>query len=122
MKTTIELRTKRACEKTFELACEAVIDVCNIIISQKGYGRPLDNKDSVSKLVENSVIPQDLGARLKEMIGFRNIIVHRYCRLDDHQAFEYLTNEVGDFFEFMENIEKFVEEGKSDEEQDRNDI
>jgi len=114
-KDYVELRTKRACEKTFELACEATIDVCNIIVSQKGYGKPVDSRDSMSKLVENSVISEDLGERLKDMVGFRNLLVHRYGRVDDHQAFTHLTNELGDFFEFMEAIDMFVEEEKTNE-------
>lgn len=111
----MELRTKRACEKTFELACETVIDVCNIIISHKGYGRPLDSKSSVNKLVENSLISKNLGERLQEMIGFRNLLVHRYGQVDDHQAFEHLKDELGDFFEFMETIEKLLEEQETEE-------
>lgn len=74
----VNLKTKRACKKTFELACEPLIDVCNIIISKKGYGKPTDNRDSVNKLAENSIISEDLGDRLKDMIGFRNLLVHRY--------------------------------------------
>lgn len=110
-----ELRTKRACEKTFELACETVIDICNIIISHKGYGRPLDSKSSVNKLVENSVISKDLGGRLQDMIGFRNLLVHRYGKVDDHQAFEHLKNELGDFLEFMETIDKLLDEQGTEE-------
>lgn len=111
----MELRTKRACEKIFELACETIIDVCNIIISHKGYGRPLDSKSSVNKLVENSLISKNLGERLQEMIGFRNLLVHRYGQVDDHQAFEHLKDELGDFFEFMETIEKLLEEQETEE-------
>ncbi|KYK35850.1 MAG: hypothetical protein AYK19_01195 [Theionarchaea archaeon DG-70-1] len=106
----VNLKTKRACEKTFELACETLIDVCNIIISKKGYGKPTDNRDSVNKLAENSIISEDLGDRLKDMIGFRNLLVHRYLKVEDHLAFEQLTHEKQDFFEFIEVIDKFIEE------------
>ena len=111
----MELRTKRACEKTLELACETVIDVCNIIISHKGYGRPLDSKSSINKLVENSLISQDLGGRLQDMVGFMNLLGHRYGQVDDHQAFEHLKHELGDFFEFMETIDKLLEEQETEE-------
>lgn len=106
----MNLITKRACEKTFELACETLIDVCNIFISEKGYGKPTDNKDSVDKLVDNSIISEDLGDRLKDMIGFRNLLAHRYLKVDDHLAFEQLTNKTQDFFEFIGAIDKFIEE------------
>jgi uncharacterized protein YutE (UPF0331/DUF86 family) len=102
------LRTKRACEKTFELACETLLDVCNIIISLEGYGKPMDSRDSVNKLVENEIISEDLGDRLKDMIGFRNLLVHRYYRIDDRRAFEQLKSETKDFFEFIEAVETFI--------------
>jgi uncharacterized protein YutE (UPF0331/DUF86 family) len=105
-----ELRTKRACEKTFELARETLIDICNLIISREGNGKPIDSRDSVSKLHENSIISKDLGDRLKDMLGVRNLLVHRYGRIDDHLAFKQLTNEINDFFEFIEAIDKFVKE------------
>lgn len=89
----LDLRTKRACEKTVALACETVIDVCNSIISQKGFGKPADNKDSLNNLVKNAVISESLGDRLKDMIGFRDLLVHQYGNVDDCRAFIHLSND-----------------------------
>ena len=108
----LDLRTKRACEKTFELACETVIDVCNIIIAQKGFGKPVDNKDSVNNLVKNAVISESLGDQLKDMIGFQNLLVHQYGKVDDRRAFNYLSNERKDFFEFITAINEFIKDKK----------
>ncbi len=105
-----DLRTKRACEKTFELACETLIDVCNLIISQEGYGKPTDSKDSMQRLVKNAVISEDLGNRLRDMIGFRNLLVHRYYTVEDQQAFKYLKNEMNDFLEFIKALHTFIKE------------
>ncbi len=105
-----DLRTKRACERTFELACETLIDVCNLIISQEGYGKPTDSKDSVNRLVRNAVISEDLGNRLRDMIGFRNLLVHRYYTVDDQQTLNYLKNEMNDFLEFIGAVHTFIKE------------
>jgi uncharacterized protein YutE (UPF0331/DUF86 family) len=39
---------KRACERAFQLASENLLDICNLIISEKGFGIPTDSKDSIT--------------------------------------------------------------------------
>lgn len=53
---------KRACERAFQLASENLLDICNLIISEEGFGIPADSKDTVRKLGENSVIPKSLAS------------------------------------------------------------
>jgi uncharacterized protein YutE (UPF0331/DUF86 family) len=79
---------KRACERAFQLAGENLLDICNLIISEKGFGIPSDSKDSIRKLAENGVIPGSLSTRLEELVGFR---------------------ELKDFYEFIETIDKYIE-------------
>jgi len=47
------------------------------------------------------------------MKGFRNIIVHRYGRIDDLLAYKILTENLQDFGEFMESIDQFLEENSA---------
>ncbi len=100
---------KRACERAFQLASEDLLDICNLIISEKGFGIPADSKDSIRKLAENGVITGSLSTRLEELIGFRNLLVHQYGRVDDSRAYSYLNMEMKDFYEFIETIDKFME-------------
>ena len=100
---------KRACERAFQLACENLLDICNLIISEKGFGIPADSKDSVRKLAEYQVLPASLSTRLEELVGFRNLLVHQYGRVDDSRAYSYLIVELKDFYEFIETIDKYIE-------------
>ena len=99
---------RRACERAFQLACENLLDICNMIISDEGLGIPIDSKDSISKLCHHDVISQSLSSRLEELTGFRNLLVHQYGRVDDSIAYRSLRDESGDFYEFLEEIEKFI--------------
>jgi len=101
---------KRACERAFQLATENLLDICNLIISEEGFGIPADSKDCVRKLKENGVITVSLSSRLEELIGFRNLIVHQYGRIDDSRAYSYLYKESKDFYEFIEAIDKYIEQ------------
>ena len=99
---------RRACERTFQLACEDILDICNLIIAGKGLGLPKDNRDAIQKLVDNKIISKKLGARLEDMMGFRNLLVHRYGKMDDSKAYHYLSEEINDLYEFAETIEKLT--------------
>ena len=98
---------KRACEKDFELISQFLIDVCNLIISQEGLGYPEDNREAIGKLVENEILKKELGDSLKDMISFRNLIVHRYGNIDDSKAYQHLKEGKNDFFEFINSINSF---------------
>jgi len=99
---------RRACERAFQLAGENLLDICNMIISDEGLGMPRDSRDTVRKLASHHVISESLALRLEELIGFRNLLVHQYGRVDDSRAHKQLYNESGDFYEFLEEIERFI--------------
>ncbi len=100
---------KRACERAFQVASENLLDICNLIISEKGFGIPTDTKDSIRKLAENGVITGSLSTMLEELVGFRNLLVHQYGRVDDSRAYSYLKIELKDFYEFIETIDRYIE-------------
>lgn len=104
-----ERRTRRACERTFQLACEDVLDICNLIIAGKSLGLPKDNRDAVRKLADDKIIPKKLSDSLEDMVSFRNLLVHRYGKVDDSRAYQYLKEDIDDLYEFAEIIEKLIE-------------
>ena len=105
---------KRACERAFQLASEDLLDICNLIISDEGFGIPTDSKDSIRKLSKNGVIPESLSSRLEELIGFRNLLVHQYGRVDDSMAYSFLYLESKDLYEFIDVIDKYIKSKASE--------
>ncbi len=67
------------------------------------------DKDSIRKLAENTVLPASLSTRLEELVGFRNLLVRQYGTVDDSRAYTYLNLELKDFYEFIETIDKYIE-------------
>lgn len=104
-----ERRTRRACERTFQLACEDVLDICNLIIAGKSLGLPKDNRDAIRKLADDKIIPKKLSDSLEDMVSFRNLLVHRYGKVDDSRAYQYLKEDIDELYEFAETIEKLIE-------------
>jgi len=91
-----DLIKRRACEKTIELAIESLIDVAALIVSSERFGLPSDEESIIDLLVENKVITPDMGEKIKDMKGFRNILVHKYGRLDDRLVYRFLTENIDD--------------------------
>lgn len=63
-------------------ACEAVIDLGMHIIAEKGLGIPQTSRDTFEILQNNKIIDHEMSEQLKAMIGFRNIAIHNYQRLN----------------------------------------
>lgn len=63
-------------------AIQASIDMGSHIIRIKKLGIPQTSSEVFSILSENKIIPNDLSINLQKMIGFRNIAVHDYQKLD----------------------------------------
>lgn len=65
-----------------ERACEAAIDISNRIVRLKSLGAPASTRDGFDRLVTAKIIEQALADKLMRMVGFRNLAVHQYQKLD----------------------------------------
>lgn len=63
-------------------AVEASIDLAMHIVSSKKLGIPQNSRDAFEVLYENNVIDNDMLKRLRNMVGFRNIAVHNYQKIN----------------------------------------
>jgi len=63
-------------------ACEAVIDLGIHVIAERDLGIPQTSRDTFEILQNNKIIGHEMSERLKAMIGFRNIAIHNYQRLN----------------------------------------
>src|SRR3989338_5797843 len=103
-----DLATKRACEKTIELAIEEVIAIISLIVNHQKLGLPHSEDDLIDLLDRKKIITSSLVLKTKEMKGFRNILVHRYGDIDDSRTFNSITAERDDFALFEREIKKYL--------------
>ena len=87
-------------------ACEQCIDLANYVIKVRKLGLPKESKDSFRLLAANRVIPADLAKNLEGMVGFRNVLVHEYQRMDIHLMIEVIENRLDDLLLFTDFILK----------------
>ncbi len=87
-------------------ACEISIDLAMYVVSQRRLGLPQESRDAFILLQKASVIPSDLATRLQRMVGFRNIAVHEYTRLNLDIVHTIITKHLDDFLTFSSTVVK----------------
>jgi uncharacterized protein YutE (UPF0331/DUF86 family) len=97
----------------FIVAIEAIIDICNRIISKRELGFPQDYSDVIKLMSQEGVLEGDLVGRLLEMVKFRNMLVHLYWKIENDRLYKYLKENLGDFEAFKEAIRKYLKKSSS---------
>lgn len=94
------IEKKRACERLLQIAVESVLDICSLIVAGLRLGLPAEEDDLFEKMEQAGIITTAMHETLKEMKGFRNILVHEYGRVDDRIIFDLLKSRLRDFENF----------------------
>ncbi len=104
------IEKKRACERLLQIAVEGVIDICNLFVSGLRLGLPAEEDDLFEKLEQAGIISPQMKETVKEMKGFRNILVHEYGRVDDEIVYQMVTTQLGDFADFKKEVLEALKE------------
>ena len=87
-------------------ACETAIDLAMYVISQRRLGLPQESRDAFALLQTAGILPAELAARMQRMVGFRNVAVHEYTRLNLDIVLTIITKHLDDFRTFSSTIVK----------------
>lgn len=63
-------------------ACEAAIDLGMHLVRRLRLGIPQDSRDAFDLLTQATDLDKDLAVRLCRVVGFRNVVVHDYPRVN----------------------------------------
>ncbi len=98
------IEKKRACERLLQIAIEAVIDICHLLVTGLRLGLPAEEDDLFEKLARTGIISPGMKEMLKRMRGFRNILVHEYGDVDDRIVYHMVLERLGDFKAFEREV------------------
>ena len=99
-------RTRRAVERDLQILVEIVIDVCQRLISLAGQSPAATGADALARCVQMGALSDDDAYR--QMVRFRNFIVHRYERIDVEILAAVIDRQLPDFDRFREEILAYV--------------
>jgi uncharacterized protein YutE (UPF0331/DUF86 family) len=85
-------------------SCEAAIDLAMHLVRERRLGIPQESRDAFDLLLQAGLIEAGLAGRLKKMVGFRNVAVHDYRKLDLQIVQKIVTDHLDDFLELTQTV------------------
>ena len=78
---------------------QIIIDVSCSFVAEKNLGIPKNYSECIELIISNNYLDKELGKRIIQMVGLRNLLVHEYGIVDVKRLYEYLDhlNDIRDF-------------------------
>ena len=87
-----------------QMAVQNCIDIAAHIISEEGFGVPGSTTEMLFVLNENGYLDSDLTQKMVKAVGFRNLIVHEYARIDLERVYEIAQNDIRELNDYLKSI------------------
>ena len=99
-----DVREARFVEHTLQLAIQAALDVASHVVSDERLGEPATNKQLFELLARGGWLePSQVGV-LRDMAGFRNVLVHGYTDVDRAIVKDVVVHHLDDLLGFASGI------------------
>ena len=92
-----------------ERSVQLCVDIANHILSSLEDAPAMSMAESFERLSENEIISVELAGNLRRAVGFRNLSVHAYDKIDWHLVWKILEGDLKDLVRFLECVESFDE-------------
>ncbi len=99
-----DLVQERFVEHTLQIAIQAALDVASHIVSDDHLGEPRNNRELFELLARHGWISEQLSRTLRDVVGFRNIVVHGYGEVDVDIVRDVAQHHVEDLLVFAAEI------------------
>lgn len=87
-----------------QMAIQNCIDIAAHIISDEGFGVPGSTNDMFYLLEDNGFLSRDLTEKMVKAVGFRNLMVHEYGKIDMDQVFDMARENIDDLNDYLRSI------------------
>ena len=91
-------------------AIQAAIDMSNVLISEHGWKIPATYRESFVVLKDQKVISQEICEAMVKMVGFRNIAVHDYQKINIEILRSILKDNLKDFELFYSMVYVWIKD------------
>jgi len=91
-----------------QVSIECCLDIAHHVVADEGFRTPKDSYDACVVLNEQGILPDDFMPALRQMVSFRNRVVHLYWDVDDTTVYDIVQHNLGDFEAFARHILKYL--------------
>ncbi len=107
-----DVKEERFVAHTLQLAIQAVLDVASHIVSDERLGEPRASRDLIDLLRRDGLVAADQVATLGRMVGFRNLLVHEYAKVDLAIVRDIVERRLDDLLGFVAAIRRRLSAGE----------
>lgn len=91
-------------ERLFQLIVDTMIDTNQHYIREKNLPASEDYQSTFRTMGEYGILPKEFAEKLAPVVGLRNMIVHRYEKLDRQMFIRLLRKNIDDFAYYRDTI------------------
>ena len=103
----LDIDTQDIIALNLERSVQLCVDIANHILSSLDDAPAMSMAESFERLFEKKIISHELGQNLKKAVGFRNLSVHAYDKIDWQLVWNILEGDLEDLVRFLECVESF---------------
>ncbi|MCL4798060.1 MAG: DUF86 domain-containing protein [Burkholderiales bacterium] len=96
-----DVREERFVVHTLQVAVQAALDVASHVVSDLRLGEPETNRQLFELLRRAGWLPDRLAAAMRDIAGFRNVVVHGYEAVDLRIVRDIVEHRLGDLLDFV---------------------
>lgn len=95
-----DIREERFVAYTLQIAIQAALDIASHIVSDERLGEPQTNSALFELLRQHHWLSPQLTTIMRQMVGFRNIVVHGYQSVDRQIMRDIVEHRLDDLLAF----------------------
>ncbi len=104
-----DVKSLRFFERNFQLIVDTMLDINSHIIVEESLGVPDSYSNTFIILGEKKIVPIEFAYKIAEAVKLRNMVVHKYDKVDNKKMIQDLKNGLSQFEEYLVYIDNFLQ-------------
>ena len=101
--------SRAAIERYFQQAVDTMIDINTHLIKHGNFGTVDDLQSTFKMLGDFNVLGKEFSVKIAPIVGVRNMLVHRYEKLDIDMFLNNLKRNFSDFKTYLIQISEYLD-------------
>ena len=103
-----DIEVYSAVERNLQLAIESLIDMAGHVVADENLGAFERARDLPDLFEEHALIGAEERETWKDMISFRNVLIHEYAEIDRRRVYDVLPHHLRDIRHLAHVFDRFL--------------
>jgi len=87
-----------------QMAIQNCVDIAAHIVGEKGFGVPGSTNELFYLLEENGYLQPEITEKMTRAVGFRNLMVYEYAKIDIEQVYVSVHEHLDDLNDYLVSV------------------